>query len=172
MISLLSPPISLQNRQKWRFEPTLKKCSCDKALRAKKPYLMRVFAQTRRPETDTKRPEVDTLTKRLEISCTSRYRGFESHPLRHQKGTKKMYPRKRSCKKQPMKNGGFQKWDPPLTFAAHLTCEILFCEKMGIRTTPPGNCGFPGAIFRAFLRRFLYCQLPQVVLVKVKTAGY
>lgn len=47
-----------------------------------------------------------------------------------------------------------------------------FCEKMGIRTTPPGNCGFPGAIFRAFLRRFLHCQLPQVVLVKVKTAGY
>ena len=28
---------------------------------------MRVFAQTRRPETDTKRPEVDTLTKRLKI---------------------------------------------------------------------------------------------------------
>lgn len=32
----------------------------------KKPYFMRLLAQTRRPETDTKRPEVDTMTKRLE----------------------------------------------------------------------------------------------------------
>lgn len=104
--------------------------------------------------------------------CDRRSHGINLIVSGHQKGTKKMYPRKRSCKKQPMKNGGFQKWDPPLTFAAHLTCEILFCEKMGIRTTPPGNCGFPGDIFRAFLRRFLHCQLPQVVLVKVKTAGY
>ena len=69
MISLLSPLISLQNRQKCRFEPTLKKRSCNKALRAKKPYFMRLLTQTRRPETDTKRPEVDMLTKRLEISC-------------------------------------------------------------------------------------------------------
>lgn len=68
VISLLSPLISLQNRKKCRFEPTLKKCSYNKALRAKKPYFMRFSAQTRRPETDTKRPEVDTLTKRLEIS--------------------------------------------------------------------------------------------------------
>lgn len=58
------------------------------------------------------------------------------------------------------------------TSAAHLTYGVLFSEKMGIQTTPPGNCGFPGAIFRASLRRFLHCQLPQVVLVKVKTAGY
>ena len=34
-ISLLSSLISLQNRQKCRFEPTLKKCSCNKALRVK-----------------------------------------------------------------------------------------------------------------------------------------
>ena len=67
-ISLLSPLISLQNRQKCRFEPTLKKCSCNKASRAKKPYFKRLSAQTKRPETGTKRPEVDTLTKRLEIS--------------------------------------------------------------------------------------------------------
>ena len=68
VISLLSPLISLQNRQKCRFEPTLKKCSCNKASRAKKPYFKRLSAQTKRPETGTKRPEVDTLTKRLEIS--------------------------------------------------------------------------------------------------------
>lgn len=67
-VSLLSPLISLQNRQKCRFEPTLKKCSCNKASRAKKPYFKRLSAQTKRPETGTKRPEVDTLTKRLEIS--------------------------------------------------------------------------------------------------------
>lgn len=68
ILSLLSPLISLQNRQKCRFEPTLKKCSCNKASRAKKPYFKRLSAQTKRPETGTKRPEVDTLTKRLEIS--------------------------------------------------------------------------------------------------------
>lgn len=82
MISLLSPLISLQNRQKCRFEPTLKKCSRNKALRAKKPYSMRLLAQTRRPETDTKRPKVDTLTKRLEISLRAIAHVFESHPLR------------------------------------------------------------------------------------------
>ena len=70
MISLLSSLISLQNRQKCRFEPTLKKCSRSKALGAKKPYFMRLSAQTRRPEIDTKRPVLDTLTKRLEIRCT------------------------------------------------------------------------------------------------------
>lgn len=47
-----------------------------------------------------------------------------------------------------------------------------FCEKMGIRTTPSGIVDFLGIFFRAFLRRFLHCQLPQLVLVKVKTAGY
>ena len=81
-ISLLSSLISLQNRQKCRFEPTLKKCRRNKASRAKKPYFMRLTAQTRRPETDTKRPEVDTLTKRLEISLGAIPQGFESLPLR------------------------------------------------------------------------------------------
>ena len=52
---------------------------------AKKPYFMRLLAQTRRPETDTKRPEVDKLTKRLEISLRAISRGFESHSLRHKK---------------------------------------------------------------------------------------
>ena len=72
VISLLSPLISLQNRQKCRFEPTLKKCSRNKTLWAKKPDFMRLLAQTRQPETDTKRPEVDTLTKRLEMLCSQK----------------------------------------------------------------------------------------------------
>lgn len=71
-ISLLSSLISLQNRQKCRFEPTLKKCSRSKASRAKKPYYMRLLAQTKRPETGTKRPGVDTLTKRLEMLCSQK----------------------------------------------------------------------------------------------------
>ena len=85
MISLLSPLISLQNRQKCRFEPTLKKCSHNKALRAKKPYFMQFSAQTRRPKIDTKRPEVDTLTKRLEMPCPLPDPGFESRTLRHRR---------------------------------------------------------------------------------------
>ena len=32
--------------------------------------------------------------------------------------------------------------------------------------------GYFPDLFQTFLRRFLHCQLPQVVLVKVKTAGY
>ena len=82
---------------------------------------------------------------------------------------------KGAVKKHPAKNGGFQKWDPPLAFSVYFACGILFARKVNAPTTPPGNCGFPGDFFRyisGFLRRFLHCQLPQVVLVKVKTAGY
>lgn len=77
-----------------------------------------------------------------------------------------------AVKKQPVKNGGFQEWDPPLTFALYLVCGKLFAGKMGAPTTSSGNCGFPGDIFQAFLCRFLCCQLPQMVLVEVKTARY
>ena len=77
-----------------------------------------------------------------------------------------------AVKKQPAKNGGFQEWDPPLTFSVYFACGILFARKVNAPTTSSGNCEFPGDFFRAFLRRFLCCQLLEVVLVKVKTAGY
>ena len=57
----------------------------NKAPGAKKPYFMRLSAQTKRPETDMKRPVLDKLTKRLEIMMPPEDRGFESHRLRHKK---------------------------------------------------------------------------------------
>jgi len=49
---------------------------------------------------------------------------------------------------------------------------ITFRHKISALTTPSGNCGFSEGVFRTFLRRFSGCQLLQVVLVKVETAGY
>jgi hypothetical protein len=83
VISLLSSLISLQNRQKCRFEPTLKKRSRSKALGLKNPYFKRLSAQTKLPENNTKLPDLDKMTKRLEISLPATARGFESHRLRH-----------------------------------------------------------------------------------------
>ena len=80
MISLLSPLISLQNRQKYRFEPTLKRCSRNKASRAKKPYFMRLSEQTKRPENNTKLPDLDKMTKRLEIVLSVMSRHVGSNP--------------------------------------------------------------------------------------------
>ena len=57
----------------------------NKAPGVKKPYFMRLSAQTKRPETDTKRPVLDKLTKRLKIMIPPEARGFESLRLRHKK---------------------------------------------------------------------------------------
>lgn len=85
VFSPLSSLFSPQNPQKCRFEPTFTKRRYKEALRAKKPDFMRLFAQTKRPEAVTKLPAFCKMTKRLEISCTSRYRGFESHRLRQRR---------------------------------------------------------------------------------------
>lgn len=50
-----------------------------------------------------------------------------------------------------------------------------FCEKCERTNHTSRKLRISWGFFRyisGFLRRFLHCQLPQVVLVKVKTAGY
>ena len=71
-----------------------------------------------------------------------------------------------------MKNGGFQKRDPPLTFAVHLTFGILFACKMGTITTSPKKLAFLRVFLGTVLSCFLHRHLLQMVFVKVKTAGY
>lgn len=40
-----------------------------------------------------------------------------------------------AVKKQPVKNGGFREWDPPLTFSVHFACGILFAKKVNAPAT-------------------------------------
>ena len=84
VFSLLSSRISLQNREKCRFEPTFKKARPARLSERKKPDFKRLSAGTGLTETTPKRTPPSQLHKRLEISLRAIARGFESLPLRQE----------------------------------------------------------------------------------------
>lgn len=91
--SLLSSRISLQNREKFRFEPTFKKACPARLSERKKPDFKRLSAGTGLTETAPKRTPPSQLHKRLEMQLSARARGFESHRFRHQSLENSMFSR-------------------------------------------------------------------------------
>ena len=72
VFSLLSSRISLQNREKCRFEPTFKKARPARLSERKKPDFKRLSAGTGLTETAPKRTPPSQLHKRLEMSCSQK----------------------------------------------------------------------------------------------------